>query len=310
MRVVVRAILALLAILIVVLAIPFLLNDPPKRGVSGPRLDDLRFEEVSFENGELRLSGMLLLPAGEGPHSAAVFIHGSGTSRRDNPWYLSVAQALQTHGIAVLLPDKRGSERSAGEWRDTSLEELATDTQAAYDFLTTRSEVDPAKIGIVGFSQGGWIAPIVAARNPNIAFVVSMSGAGVTAEEQLLFEEVNNITEMGTYKAVARLLASFTVKNIQKKDVWRAMKGFDPMPFWRDVRVPIFIAFGDGDTNVPVEASIERFNRLPADAFLRVYPSGGHAIADPETWRVQQAFLDDLVAFIDSGGTHLAVPPE
>lgn len=293
----VRLLLAAVVVIAVLLAIPFVFNDYERRPLSGPSLDQLSFEEVRFENGDLALAGMLMLPEGEGPFPGVVFIHGSGTSRRDNPWYLTFAEEMRSNGFAVLLPDKRGSEASDGDWRDTSFEELATDTQAAYAFLSQVPEVDAARIGVIGFSQGGWIVPIVASREPSVAFVVSLSGAGVTAEEQLAFEEVNNIVQMGTYRFVARLIARFTIPSIKQRNTWRATAGYDPMPYWNDVEAPAFAAFGGNDTNVPVEESIRRLSALSYDLRVEVYPEGGHGITDPVSGRVQQAFLDDLVAF-------------
>ena len=287
-----------LMLMVAFMAVPFLFRDEPPPRVVGPALPDLDYQEVAFANGDLDLAGLLFLPEGDGPSPAAVFIQGSGTSRRDNPWYLSIAAGLQDNGIAVLLPDKRGSEGSGGDWRGTSLEDLATDTEAAFDYLSGLDGIDPDRIGIVGLSQGGWIAPIVAARRPGAAFVVSISGAGVTAEDQLLFEEVNNIVGMGTYPFVARLIAPITVRGIQQSDTWRAFAGYDPMPWWQKADAPVFVAFGGGDTNVPVESSVRRFEALSRVPLIRVYPDGGHAISDPATGRVQQALLNDLVAFL------------
>ena len=279
------------------LFIPFFLKDPPRGGVVGPKLADLKYEEISFQNGDLTLSALLFLPEGGGPFPGAALIHGSGPSRRDNAWYLTFAQHLQENGIAVLLPDKRGSESSGGDWRGASFEVLATDTVAAYIRLAETPEVDAGRVGLIGLSQGGWIAP-VAAADIDPAFVVSIAGAGVTTEEQLWFEEVNNIVEMGTFRFVARLIARITVPRIQASPIWRPTAGFDPMPYWTGIDAPVFAAFGGGDTNVPVEESVWRFRGLPGSVRIEVYPDGGHGITDRATGRVQQPFLDDLAAFV------------
>ncbi|MCK8462427.1 alpha/beta fold hydrolase [Aliiroseovarius sp. S1339] len=290
--------LAAIVILTIFLAIPFVFNDRAVRPLSGASLDQLTYEEVIFQNGGLELAGMLMLPEGDAHSPGAVFIHGSGTSRRDNPWYLSVAEELLANDIAVLIPDKRGSENSSGDWRDTRFEELSSDTEAAFALLTQTPGVDSDRVGLIGFSQGGWIAPIVASEKPSVAFVVSLSGAGVTTEEQLVFEEVNNIAELGTYRFVARLIARFTVPAIMQRDTWRATAGFDPMTYWPGVEAPVFAAFGEGDTNVPVQESVSRFEMLPYEVSVGIYPDGGHGITDPVSGRVQQAFLDDLVSFV------------
>lgn len=298
MRRIAQIMLAVIAFVALFLLIPFLLKDSTSRQITGPNLDQLKYVDVAFQNGDLDLAGMLMLPAGDGPFPGAVFIHGSGTSRRDNTWYLTFARELQANGVAVLLPDKRGSENSSGDWRDTGFEELATDTDAALNFLSAAPEIDGRRIGVIGFSQGGWIAPIVVSKRSDIAHVASISGAGVTTEEQLWFEEVNNIKAMGTYRFVARFVARFTVPNIQQMATWRATAGFDPMTYWPEVKSPVFVALGAGDANVPVEESARRFNTLSGDVSVRIYPDGGHGISDPMTGRVQQALLDDLVSFV------------
>lgn len=288
-------------LVVLTLAVPFFLRETSPRPLAGPSLEELNYEEISFRNGNLGLGGMVFRPTGDGPFPAVVFIHGSGTSRRDNPWYLTFARELQANGVVVLLPDKRGSERSDGDWRDTSFEVLATDTEAALDYLSMLPDVDRGRVGVIGFSQGGWIAPIVAANRTGIAHVTSVSGAGVTTGEQLWFEEVNNIVEMGTYRFVARLAARFTVPNIRQMPAWRATAGFDPMTYWPRVDARVFVALGAGDTNIPVEESASRFGALSNDVVVRIYPDGGHAISDPVTGRVQQAFLGDLVSFVVAG---------
>lgn len=293
---------AVLVVLAVILLAPYTLKDFSRHPLVGPQLDQLDYTEVHFENGSLSLGGMLFLPDGIGPFPSAVIAHGSGTSRRTNIWYLTIVQALQSNGIAVLLPDKRGSEKSDGNWRDTSLEELATDTKAAFLYLAQVPEIDPQRIGLVGMSQGGWIVPVVASNDPDIAFVVSMSGAGVTTDEQILFEEINNIEEIGTYRFLAKLIAPVTVRGIKKRDTWRALAGFDPIAYWANVSAPVFAAFGEGDRSVPVQDSIRRFEDLPYEITLKVYPEGGHGLTYPDTGRVQQSYLDDLISFV-SGAT-------
>jgi hypothetical protein len=86
----------------------------PARALEGVKLADSEYREVRFRNaiGGVDLAGMLFVPQGEGPFPSAVIIHGSGTSRRDNAWYLTLCTHLQRNGIAVLLPDKRGSGRA------------------------------------------------------------------------------------------------------------------------------------------------------------------------------------------------------
>ena len=143
--------------------------------------------------------------------------------------------------MAVLLPDKRGSEKSEGDWRTATFEDLAEDTIRAIEFVKRQDHFDYSTIGVVGMSQGGWIAPIVATQSDDVDFVVSMSGAGVTADEQLLYEEIHNIQQMGTYAFVARLIAPVTTGNIQRMDFWQPIVGYDPIPIGNGLRHPLLL---------------------------------------------------------------------
>ena len=236
-KVVILTLLALLAIV----AVPVLvhqINPPEVRSLIGETLDPARFETVTFRNEEqaIDLAGMLFLPRGDGPFPAAVIIHGSGTSQRSNRWYLTLAHFLQDSGIAVLLPDKRGSEQSAGDWRNASFEDLATDTVAAVRFLAERRPAEISRIGVIGMSQGCWIAPIVADRAPDLSFLVNFVGSAVTTHQQLLYEEDHNLRQLGVLPGISRALAypsAYSLRAWRQSDFWTAVGDFDPMPYWK-----------------------------------------------------------------------------
>jgi len=292
----------ILIVLVVILLIPFVLKDEPRASLRGPDLSEIEYTEIFFNNGDLQLAGMLFVPEGEGPFPVAFIIHGSGTSQRNSRWYLAVAKHLQENGIAVLLPDKRGSEKSEGDWRTSTFEDLAGDTISAIEIVKGQEQFDVSYIGVIGMSQGGWIAPLVATESEDVSFVVSMSGAAVTTDEQLLYEEINSITEMGTYQVVAELIAPITTNNIKNMEFWSYIAKFDPLPYWEGVKAPSFAAFGGNDMNVPVEESVKRFQSLDKEMLIKVYPDGGHGITDPNTGKVQAEFLNDLTEFIENAG--------
>jgi pimeloyl-ACP methyl ester carboxylesterase len=158
-------------------------------------------EEVRFVNpaGGHRLAGTLTLPEGDGPHPAVVLITGSGPQDRNEeimnhrPFWV-IADYLSRRGIAVLRYDDRGFAESEGDFASATTLDLATDVEAAYQFLRTRNDILENEIGLIGHSEGGIIAPIVAANNPDIAFIVLLAAPGlpgeviVLAQQQLILE--------------------------------------------------------------------------------------------------------------------------
>ncbi len=180
--------LGFLALLIVPVLVTQI-TKPEWRSFEWVELKDTSYREIRFQNTaqDLALAGMLFVPEGEGPFPAAVIIHGSGTSHRDSGWYLTLTQYLQQNGVVVLLPDKRGSEQSEGDWRTASFEDLATDSVAAVSFLKNQDAVTISDIGVIGLSQGGHIAPVVADQTRDIAFVVNIVGGSVPMHDLLVY---------------------------------------------------------------------------------------------------------------------------
>jgi pimeloyl-ACP methyl ester carboxylesterase len=136
------------------------------------------------------LAGTLTLPKGSGPFPAVVLITGSGAQDRNEALmghkpFLVLSDYLTRNGIAVLRCDDRGFGKSTGNPNGTT-EDFARDTEAETAYLKTRKEVDARKIGLVGHSEGGVIAPIVAARSKDVAFIVMMAGVGVSPQDLLV----------------------------------------------------------------------------------------------------------------------------
>ncbi len=143
--------------------------------------------EVEFTNKEdgAVFAGTLSLPEGDGPFAAALLITGSGSQDRDETIFghkpfLVLADALTRQGLAVLRVDDRGSGKTKGDTKAATVELHATDAEAAVVFLAKQKEIDAARIGLIGHSEGGLIAAMVAARaDNNIAFIVSLAGTGL-----------------------------------------------------------------------------------------------------------------------------------
>ena len=146
-----------------------------------------RAEDVSYANpaSGLKLAGTLTLPEGPGPFPAVVLITGSGTQDRDETIFdhkpfLVLADALTRKGVAVLRVDDRGAGGSEkGDPATATIPGFATDVAAGVAFLRARADIDPARVGLIGHSEGGEIAPLVATLDPRIAFLVLMAAPGL-----------------------------------------------------------------------------------------------------------------------------------
>jgi pimeloyl-ACP methyl ester carboxylesterase len=141
-----------------------------------------------------KLAGTLTLPRSPGPHPAVLLITGSGPQDRDEALmghrpFLVIADYLTRRGIAVLRVDDRGMGKSTGKFDSATTVDFAGDARASVDFLKTRKDVDPQQIGLIGHSEGGVIAPMLAAESSDIAFIVMLAGTGVTGEEIVVAQQ-------------------------------------------------------------------------------------------------------------------------
>ncbi len=154
-------------------------------------------EDVSYANSkapQVTLAGTLTLPRGTGPFPVALLICGSGPHDRDEALlghkpFLVISDYLTRHGIAVLRYDKRGVAKSTGSYALATTLDFASDAEASVAYLKTRKEIDPKRIGLIGHSEGGTIAPYVASRNPEIAWVVLLAGTGLRGDEILFLQQ-------------------------------------------------------------------------------------------------------------------------
>jgi len=152
-----------------------------------------REEDVTFENKaqNVTLAATLTIPQGTGPFPGALLITGSGPQDRDESLlghkpFLILSDYLTRHGIVVLRADDRGTGKSTGDFSKGTSADFATDVEAGVAYLKTRAEVNARKIGLVGHSEGGLIAPMVAARDKDVAFIVMMAGTAVPGDQVLV----------------------------------------------------------------------------------------------------------------------------
>jgi pimeloyl-ACP methyl ester carboxylesterase len=259
-------------------------GQPPRRA---RRLAEHREHAVEFASGDTRLAGTLFVPEGTGPHPALVLLHGSGAQDRNGT--LPFARFLLRHGVALLGYDKRGVGGSSGDWQKASFEALAADALAAVGFLEARPEIDAARIGLLGASQGGWIGPLAAARSSDVALVVSVASPGVTPGEQTLDLLAGELRIAGVPEDEVQEALALTRRSLEyarsgagweeylearaksgqrdwfpylplpaeKGDpLWashRLVMDYDPAPALSALRCPVLALFGGRDLGVPAD---------------------------------------------------------
>jgi len=246
-------------------------------------------EELTFPSkaAGVTLAGTLTKPRGSGPFPAVILITGSGPQDRDEALmghrpFLVLSDHLTRKGIAVLRYDDRGIGKSTGSFATATTADLSLDAEGALDFLKTRAGVDPKKIGFAGHSEGGIIAPMVAARRADVAFIVLLAGTAVPGSDVLLeqgqaiakasgateaqlkearakqldlskaYREARNDAELE--KTLKALLGAAPNADAQLKQImspwFRYFVTYDPAPTIEKVKCPVLAMNGEKDLQV------------------------------------------------------------
>jgi uncharacterized protein len=252
----------------------------------------IREEEITFRNGDVKLGGTVVLPAGPGPHPGIVLLHGSGAEGRWGSRFL--ANTFAKNGIAALIFDKRGVGASTGDWRQVGFEELVGDSKAAVEALRTRPGVDSTRVGIHGHSQGGTYAPWVAEKSGHVAFVVGSAASGVSMADAEIYS-LSNSVGMRDLSEADRKLAQGYVRAVvataydgapranldraaeavrgkpwafplppESSHYWtfsRRIASYRPYEHWRRVTAPVLLVYGEGDQRVPPRESAAEISK-------------------------------------------------
>jgi dienelactone hydrolase len=274
-------------------------------------------EEVTVQAEGFSLAGTLLLPktGAARPFPAVITITGSGQQTRDEPIPIpglekyrlmrQIAETLASRGIAVLRVDDRGVGRSTGveTLKQATTSDFADDVRAQVAYLRSRSEIDPKRIALVGHSEGGIIAPQVAATDAQIAAIVLMAGSGKRGD-QISIDQLNEVLERQTNMTAEQkeqqraaqleiISAVTTGGDLSKypeqvrlpwvKEFWT----YDPLTSIRKVRQPILILQGALDRQITVEQAgmLEQAARGAGnkDTSVRVFPTLNHLFLPAKT---------------------------
>lgn len=174
---------------------------------------------------DVTLAGTLAIPPGEPPAPGVVLVSGSGPQSRDGEVaghrpFLVLADHLARRGVAVLRFDDPGVGGSTGSYFDSTLQDRAAGVLAAVRLLRERSEIDPDRIGVLGHSEGGWVASLAAARAPEaIAFAVLMAGPAQNPTDLLLTQQREMLAARGAGEAEIEARDAFLARNL---DIIRA----------------------------------------------------------------------------------------
>jgi len=259
-------------------------------------------EDVKFENkiDKVTLAGTLSMPKKEGVFPAVILISGSGAQNRDEEIlghkpFLVLADYLTKKGFAVLRFDDRGTAESTGDFKAAITTDFAKDVQAGVDYLKTRKEINKRQIGLIGHSEGGIIAPMIAGDSKDVAFIVLLAGPGLRGDKLLLLQKELIEKQIGVSEneiqkgkeafksAYDLIIASSTnddnlksnITNIFKSklnltdDLSKSMTAqitnpwrynflkLDPTLYLKKVKCPVLALNGSKDLQVPAEVNLE-----------------------------------------------------
>ena len=282
--------------------------------------------DVTVDNtgANVKLACTLTAPPSAGPHPAVVLITGSGPQDRDESLmghkpFLILSDHLTRKGIAALRCDDRGIGKSTGDFAAATTADFSTDTVAEVEFLKTRKEIDAKRIGLIGHSEGALIAPMVANRNPSIAFIVLMAGPAVPGD-QIILEQMKAIVQASgapaavlepqiamekkvfeilrsepNNEAAAKKLEEALPPGAAKEQAKRATSAwfryfidYDPAPALQKLKVPVLALFGEKDLQVlpaqnlaPMEAAFKKSGNPKTT--VKVLPGLNHLFQPAKT---------------------------
>lgn len=250
-------------------------------------------EEVVFESNGNKLAGTLFTPEGPGPYPAMAFLVGSGgmSQRLGEAWgfymWVTLAEHCVAKGIAVLLFDKPGLGGSTGNWESQTFDDRADDALAAVQYLQARQDVDRLKVGLIGHSQGGWIAQLAASKSRKVSFIITLAGPYISVYEQILMDRENHLLVAGasplkkmvgmTATKALFLIARVAAKIGYKHPIMKILD-YDPRGILPGVTCPVLALFGEKDVLCSPGSSLDviKTHMPKGDITTKVFPQTNH----------------------------------
>jgi dienelactone hydrolase len=217
---------------------------------------------VTLPSRGAKLAGRIIAPAsGSVPRPAVVLVHGSGEVTGSD-MIAGPGRRLADMGFVVLAYDKRGVGQSTGEYASIGpsnsvrmFDLLAADTLAGVEALRRRPDVDKSRVGLVGYSQAGWIAPLAASRSSDVAFVVLISGPAVSVGEEIYYSRLAG-EDPGSEQGLSDAEIDRRMRQFKGPD------GYDPVPVLSKLATPSLWILGEHDRSIPVDRTRDTLERL------------------------------------------------
>ena len=275
-------------------------------------------QDVTFQNGAVRLSGTVFAPRTPGKHPGIIFVQGSGAEGRWATAYL--ADYVARHGIVALTYDKRGVGASTGDWRASTLGDLVADARAGIALLAARADVKASDVGVYGHSQGAELSPAIAENNPSVSWIIAADGpvgpqyrqdlyrvdnilaqhfSGAQLDDaQRLYAEFVDVARTGAPHEKLRAdirsagdapwLDYIGIPDDQSWiwDWYRSAGNYDNTGAWASVRVPVLLVFGSDDALVPPKQSIAQTSDIlrahdAGRVAAQIFPGADHTLRVP-----------------------------
>ena len=288
----------------------------------------MRSERLVASSADREFTAKLTLPKGAGRFPAVVCIHPASDGTRDHFLFLHLESLLPPLGVAVARFDRRGN--------DVPFLDQARDVEAVLAALAARSDIDAGRIGLFGFSQGAWIAPLVASRSDAVAFLILVAATGVSPVEQMRYATAKQArmaghgeAEVDALLALRAALEDFGRGARSRAEVQALIdrasaepwfkhahvrpelpdgpgffpdRDFDPAPVIAAVHVPTLLFYGEDDEWQPTDASVAAWERAGTrDLMIARIPKTGHAPTAPGGTDIQSVlprYTDTLGAWV------------
>ncbi len=289
-----------------------------------------RSESVRFPSAApgVELAGTLTLPHGEGPFPAVILLSGSGPHDRDETIlehkpFLVLSDFLTRQGIAVLRYDDRGTAQSSGSFAASTTEDFAQDARGALAFLRAQSQIHPQRLALIGHSEGGLIAPMVAANDESLRALVLLAAPGVPGEAILKKQTYDLPRAAGLDEEKAKAQAELGMLQLSLRkaaDPWmNFFWTYDPAPTLAKVKCPILALNGSLDMQVNADINLAAIQSANPQATVKKLDRLNHLFQTTETGagveygRLEETFapaaLSQIASWLQEQFAKPATPP-